>query len=157
MPVFSKDTLKNLINPPLIAFFGSILLVLLGLPLPGAVLKAAEYLGAIVTPLSTVFIGTVLAGIALKDIRIDRGQIAVVVVRFLLSPGIVYLLAMLIPIGQVTRDAFLVQASMPVMTQVSIIAAMYGADAQYATVGTTLTTVLSLGMLPLLAAILPYI
>ncbi len=154
---FSKESLKNLVNPPLIAFFSSVIVVLIGIPLPRAILDACEYVGSIVTPLSMMFIGTVLAGIALKNLKIDRGQIAVIVSRFVLSPLFVYLLAFVFPIARITRDAFLVQAAMPVMTQVSIVASLYGADAEYATVGTTVTTVLSLAVLPLLAMLLPVI
>jgi predicted permease len=156
-PFFSKQSLKNLASPPLVTFAVSVLIVLIGLPLPTALFSACDYVGSLVTPLSMLFVGMVLAGIRLKGLKIDRGQLAVIVGRFVLSPVFVYLLAIAFPLAAITRDAFLVQATMPVMTQVSITAGMYGADTEYATVGTTITTVLTLLVLPLLAAVLPLI
>ena len=47
------------------------------------------------------------------------------------------------------KEVFFVQASMPVMTQTPILAEAYGADAEYAGIGTSLTTVLSLATIPL--------
>lgn len=156
-PILSMQTLKNLASPPLITFAVSVLIVLIGIPLPKALLDACDYVGALVTPLSMMFIGTILADIRLKSMKLDAGLIAVVIGRFVLSPLFVYLLVFIFPLETLTRDAFLVQAAMPVMTQVSIIAASYGVDAEYATVGTTITTLLSLAVLPLLAMILPVI
>lgn len=156
-PLFSKATLKNLFSVPLTTFLISVVIVLLGFQLPKPILDACKYLGNIVTPLSMLFIGTVLAGIQFRNLKIDRGQIAVVVCRFVLSPLLVWAISLLIPLGTTTRDVFLVQASMPVMTQVSLLSATYGGDVEYATVGTTLTTLLSLVMIPVMAILLPYI
>jgi len=157
MAFFTRDTLKNLASPPLIAFFSSVLLVLIGIPMPKALLDACDYVGAMVTPLSMMFIGTILARIRFKELKLDAGLVAVILGRFALSPLFIYLLVMVFPIAHMTRDAFLVQAAMPVMTQVSIVASTYGTDAEYATVGTTITTVLSLAVLPALALLLPLI
>jgi predicted permease len=47
------------------------------------------------------------------------------------------------------KQVFFVQAAMPAMTQTPILAEAYGADSEYAGIGTSLSTVLSLLMIPL--------
>lgn len=156
-PLFSMQTLKGLSSPPLIAFFSSVLLVMLGISIPKPLLEACRYMGGIVTPVSMLFIGTVLGGISLKNLRIDRAQIAVTASRFLLAPLLVFLLSRVITVDILTRDVFIMQAIMPVMTQTSIVADMYGGDVEFATVGTAFTTMLCLLVIPLAAIALPFL
>jgi predicted permease len=47
------------------------------------------------------------------------------------------------------KKVFVIQAAMPVMTNVAIVARFYGADHEYATVMTLVTTILSLVFIPI--------
>lgn len=158
-PFFSLATLKSFANPPLIAFVLAVLLLMIGIPVPKPILEACRYMSNIVTPVSMLFIGTVLAGIEFRRLKPDKAQVAVILSRFLLAPALVFLLAWIlpIPIPQLTRNVFMMQAIMPVMTQTSIVAEMSGADVEFATVGTTLTTLLSLLVIPLASIALAFL
>jgi predicted permease len=46
------------------------------------------------------------------------------------------------------KQVFFIQAGMPAMTQTPILAEAYGADAEYAGLGTSLTTVMSMLTIP---------
>ncbi len=54
----------------------------------------------------------------------------------------------MIPVPELMRKVFIIEAAMPVMTQVSIAARAYKADANYVAVMTALTTVISLFTIP---------
>lgn len=137
---------------PLIAFLVCAVLIYLRIPLPEFVLDAAGYVGNMVTPLSLIYTGAVL----MRMIRMGRFQwhwdyIVVVLGRFFLAPAAILGISLLFPtIPMLMRSALIVQASMPVMANIAIVAGSEGADSGYAAGGMVLTTILTAAFLPLL-------
>lgn len=137
---------------PLIAFLVCAVLIYLRIPLPEFVLDAAGYVGNMVTPLSLIYTGAVL----MRMIRMGRFQwhwdyIVVVLGRFFLAPAAILGISLLFPtIPTLMRSALIVQASMPVMANIAIVAGSEGADSGYAAGGMVLTTILTAAFLPLL-------
>jgi len=151
------DNLKRMINLPLVTLVLSIALILAGLRLPKFIMDGAQYIGSMVTPLSMLFIGAMLSESLKKRLRWMRGYGAVLAVRFLLSPLIAVLLSGWIGLEPLFRQAFFLQAGMPAMTQIAIVAHAYGADGEYASGGTALTTFFLLPFIPLYALALTYL
>ena len=137
---------------PLIAFLVCAVLIYLRIPLPEFVLDAAGYVGNMVTPLSLIYTGAVL----MRMIRMGRFQwhwdyIVVVLGRFFLAPAAILGISLLFPtIPMLMRSALIVQASMPVMANIAIVAGSEGADSGYAAGGMVLSTILTAAFLPLL-------
>jgi predicted permease len=150
-PVSAAAALKRLINAPLATLFASFILVLLGVRLPDFVLSAAETIGDTVTPLSMMFIGSMLYGVTRAGIRWEKGFGALLGMRFLAAPLI--MLAVCAPLGVtgLTLQAYFLQAGMSAMTQVAIISHGFGADSEYASLGVALTTVALMLALPVYA------
>jgi malate permease and related proteins len=146
---FSLESLKRIFSPPLSAFLASVALILLGLRLPKVVLDFCKTLGSMTTPLSMLFIGIVISRVEWKKIRLDRDLLVVLLGRFFVAPCLLVLLARPTSLPLLMKQVFFVQAAMPAMTQTPIIASAYGAEAEYAGLGTALSTVLSLATLPL--------
>lgn len=150
---------KNLLSVPLIAFFVCAALVMAGVSLPKFVMDAAGYVGDLVTPLSMLYIGLLIMRMVEggRLLRWHRGYAWMLIGRFVLSPLLLVAFSMLIPIPAAMRNVLLVQAAMPVMTQISIVAAECGSDAEYAAGGTALSTLLSLLAIPAYMALIPFL
>ncbi len=161
---FSLKTLRRIMTPPLIMFLLCVVLILLDVPtvLPTGVqrllfqplMSMAGYVGALVTPISLFFIGGMLCRMLATGIRWEKGYSALIAARFLLCPVLVLGLSVLAGgLMPLWRSAYIVQASMPAQSSCAIVAHSYGADAEYATGGITITTLLSVITIPLFAVL----
>lgn len=155
---FTRASLKNLLPMPLIVFVGCVALVLLGLNLPGFVLDAARYVGDLVTPLSLLFTGLILMRMFREGrFRWRRGYAMILFGRFLAAPLLLLLTSRFIAMPELMRNALLVQATMPVMSQTPIVAGECGSDEEYAAGGIALTTLCSLVSIPAYMALIQYL
>ena len=95
-----------------------------------------------------LFIGIVISRVEWRKIRLDWDVLLVLAGRFLVSPLILILVVRRLDLPFLMKEVFLVQATMPAMTQTPILAESLGADAEYAGIGVSITTVLSLVSIP---------
>lgn len=146
--IFSMKTMKRIFSPPLLGFLAGLLLVILEIQLPVFIMDSCKYIGNLTTPLSLLFIGITFSTINIKDIRFDKDMAALILGRFVISPLVVYALALAIPIPSLMTKVFIIQSAMPVITQSAITAKAYDVDYRYATVMVTVTTVLSVLFIP---------
>jgi len=152
--ILSLKSLKSILSPPLLGFIVGIILVLLNIKLPQFIMDTCKYLGNLTTPLSLLFIGITFKSINLKDVKFDTSMLVILVGRFILSPLAVFLLSFFIHIPSLMLKVFIIQASMPIMAQTSIISKEYNADYKYATVMVTISTVISLIVIPIYMVLL---
>ena len=114
-------------------FLTGVVLVLLDIPLPHFVLTACRYVGNMATPMALMVIGIQMSHIPLSSIHWDRDLIGAMAGRFILSPLCLYLLLPFIPVSPMSAKVFLLQAGMPAMTNMTILATSVGADSDYST------------------------
>ena len=145
----SASGLKRILSPPLVAFFAAVLMILIGIRLPAPIMDFCKYLGSLTTPLSMIFIGIVIARVEWGRLRFQADIVFIVLWRFLVIPACVYFMVRGLDFPRLEKQVFIIQASMPAMTQTPILAESLGADAEYAGIGVSITTVLSLLTIPL--------
>lgn len=138
--LFSINSFKKILSPPLLGYLFGMLLLLLNIHLPQALMDSCKYLGNLTTPLSMIFIGITICSVPVKDFKVNKEMIGVLIGRFLVSPMLVVLLSIFFPMPKLMRDVFIVQAAMPVMTNSAIISKSIGADHKYAAVMITIST-----------------
>lgn len=155
--VFSLETLKNVITPPIITFIFTVTLILFGIKLPKFFLSACTYVGNLTTPLSIFFMGITLTRLDRKSIRFTRETILVILGRFIFAPVVMFLLIGPLSFPILMKKVFILEAAMPVMTQAAIVAEAYGGDFKEATVLCTLTTAISLIVIPIYMVLFSYI
>jgi predicted permease len=165
--ISAKEILKKLAIPPIIAIIVMFGVVLLQIPLPDFVVNTAGYLSDLTTPLSLIFMGSVIYEAGLRDLGFDKNIASVLFGRFLLIPGLVFLLSQLAiilfsPGGTTTelalmRNVFAIQAGLPVMTQTVILSRLYGADVKFATKSFIWTTLVSVITIPAYMLLFQYI
>ena len=143
-----SNPLKRVATPPLVAWFVSILLVLVGAKPPAVLLTAAGYLGAMVTPLSMLFIGCTLYSMCSHGLRWQKGYGVVLLTRVVLGPLICLPMCRMLGISGNMLGVFFVLSGMPSQTQTCLWAQENGSDAEYAAGAVTLSTLLSLVAIP---------
>ena len=144
----SLEGLKRILSPPLLGLMAAVALILLGVRLPRVALDFFKTLGSMTTPLSMIFIGIVISRVEWKRLRLERDLVLVMAGRFVVAPMILILLARYSGLPLLMKQVFLVQSMMPVMTQTPILVGAHGADAEYAGLATSLSTMLSLVVIP---------
>lgn len=155
--IFSIETLKRVVSPPLLGFIFALILLMLNLQLPKFILDTCKYFGNLTTPLSMLFIGITLTSVKFSEIRINKDVVALLMGRFLISPLVIFLFAMNSSIPLLMKKVFIIQAAMPVMTNTAIVSKKYGADYKFATIMTVLTTVLSILFIPIYMVLMQYL
>lgn len=148
--VFRMTTLRKLLSAPMLAFFVSVVLILLDASLPGFLMSSARYLGNMTTPLAVILIGITLYGIDLKKIRLDKDILCVMAGRFIISPLSILLVAWFIPIPQLMLKVFIIQSALPAMVQTVVLSSFYKTDTEYATIVISVTTLASVITIPVL-------
>jgi len=101
-----------------------------------------------------LFIGMVIYGTELRNIKFSWDMAALLIGRFIVSPLAIILVAEFLPIPELTRNVFVIQAAMPAMTQTTILARIYEADPEYAAVMTSLTTLTAMLAIPIYMVLL---
>lgn len=149
----SIEGLGRILSPPLLGLLTAIILIMLQVRLPRTALDFFKTLGSMTTPLSMLFIGIVIARVDWRGFRLERDVVLVIIGRFLVAPLILIVMVRGTNLPLLMKQVFLVQSMMPVMTQTPILVGAHGADAEYAGIATSLSTVLSLAIIPLCMAL----
>ncbi len=148
-----KQTLKKIFSPPLLGFMIGVLIVLWRIKLPSFLMDDFSYIGGLTVPLSMLFIGISMANAGLSSMRFDRDSIGILLGRFIFAPVLMTLMLIPMSIPVEMKQVFILQSAMPVMTNAPVVSKLYGADADYAAVMVTETTLLSLIVIPILMVV----
>lgn len=141
-------------KPPILMVIFSVLLLVLGLRPPEPVMKFAGYVSGSVSPLALIYCGFIVYEVGLKNLRFLRGLPTMLVLRLVLSPVICLSCCTLFGMTGLPLRVFVVESALPVVSQVTVMAGAFGADEQYAAVGSCLSILGSFITIPILMLIL---
>ena len=152
----SKFDWKKLLPAPLVGFLVALLVLILRIPIPDFATNTLTYVGNIVTPLSLIYIGIVLAKAGLNTIAFDKDTIVTLVGRFILAPLIMLLvLKFFAPnMAAVEFKTFMIQSATPALAVLPILANQGKGDVEFSTNVVTLSTVLFIVVIPILQTLL---
>ncbi len=148
VPLFSKQSLRQLLSAPLLGFLLGVSMVLLGVSLPGPVLQACAYMGSCTSPLAMLFIGIAMSKAGWREIKVDWQLVLAMLGRFLVCPLILMAMLPHFNLEPLMGQVFLILAAMPTMANTSIVTKYYGGDYQYAAMLTVVSTLLAAGVIP---------
>ena len=143
-----KEMLLKLRTPPLMGFAAGVILLLANVPIPHFAMAAMKYVGGMATPMALMVIGIQMSQIPLSSIHFDKDLVGAMAGRFLLAPLCLFLLLPVIPVSEMSSKVFLMQAGMPAMTNMTILATAVGADAEYSTTVNCVSLVLGVFFVP---------
>lgn len=151
----AKFNWKKLLPAPLVGFLIALVFLILRLPVPDFATNTLNYIGNLVTPLSLLYIGIVLAKAGLNTIRFDKDTIITLAGRFLLAPAIMFLLLKFFATSMVTTEfkTFIVQSATPALAVLPILADQGNGDVEFSTNIVTLSTILFIVVVPILVTL----
>ena len=152
--VLSLATVKRVFSPPLCGFLLAIVLILLDLRLPDAFMTAAKYMGGITSPLALIFIGIMIYRIGIRNIRITKDLALVLLGRFVICPTVCLAFTFMLPLSDLFAKVYVIQAALPCITQIAVLAKFHHADVKFATTAVASTTLFSAVTLPIWMMIL---
>ena len=127
-----------------------IVLIVLNIHLPSFLSSSFTYLGGLTIPLSMLFIGVSVYDAGLRNMRFQKDNLGVLLGRFVFAPSLMALLVMPSSMPLIMKQVFILQSCMPVMTNAPVVAKLYDADADFASIMVTESTLLSLIMVPVM-------
>ncbi|WP_439425224.1 AEC family transporter [Oenococcus alcoholitolerans] len=143
---------KKLLPMPLVGFLISLVFLLLAIPVPTWILNTFSMVGGIVTPMSLIYIGIVLADAGLKSIHFDRDSILALLGRFVFAPivmiAILHLFAGQMP--HLESATLIIQSAAPGLAVLPILVGQSHGDVEYSTNVVTSSTVLFIIVVPIL-------
>ena len=145
-----KTSLKKVFSPPLMGFLLGLVLVMLQIKLPAFLASDLQYLGNLTTPLSMIFIGLSVSHVGVKQLVLGKEQLLILLGRFLDAPLLMATIVYWVPLPSLMKQVFIIQSAMPVMTNAPVVARLYGADSNYASVMVTETTLATMVVIPIL-------
>lgn len=154
-----KMNLKQILSPPILGLLAAIPVLLLGLHLPKPITGSLSYLGTLVTPLSLLYIGIVLSEAGLKSVRFDKDTIVALLGKFVLSPCLMAAALLLagsfgIALPSLLKNTMIVQAAVPALTVLPILAGDADGDVEYATNVVVTSTILFVIVIPIVMTFL---
>ncbi|SQF39794.1 malate permease [Streptococcus ferus] len=152
----AKFSWKKLFPAPLVGFLVALVFLVLRLPVPDFATNTLTYIGNLVTPLSLLYIGIVLAKAGLNTIRFDIDTIVTLVGRFIVAPATMYLLLKFAAAGMETTEfkTFVVQSAAPALAVLPILADQGDGDVEFSTNVVTLSTILFIIVVPIVVTLL---
>lgn len=124
-----------------------------GAYLPDVVTSAVGFSAGMNTPIAMMVLGVYLAQTNLRSMVTDPGLYGLSLLRIVVIPTLTLAVFLLLPFDTTLRMAVFVAAAAPVGANVAIYAQLHGLDYQYACKTVTLTTLLSVILLPLMVAL----
>lgn len=142
------------LNPNIIAVLLGMILFLLSVQLPEIITDSVSYVGAATTPLSLICIGFMLSRANLLKILKKWRLILTALIQLILGPALTYgLLTLLNFPAEVIEVCTLIQA-LPTATSLGLFAVKYGGDEDEASELVAISTLLSVGTMPLMIFLL---
>ncbi|MGE9895884.1 AEC family transporter [Anaerovoracaceae bacterium SGI.195] len=144
---------RRLLPAPMVGFFAGVVVLAIGIKLPDFIGTTLDYLAAMVSPLSLIYIGLMLRKVGIKHLRIGWDVFMVILGRFLILPAITVLLLLIGPsligdLDPMMKDTLVLQAFAPTLSVLPILANESGTDVKYATTVITSTTFLFALIIP---------
>lgn len=153
---------RKLLPAPLIGFLVALVFLLLAIPVPAWINSTLSMVGGIVTPMSLIYIGIVLADAGLASIHFDGDTIWALLGRFIIAPALMILMLVIGKSGgaqvpSLESSTLIIQAAAPGLAVLPILAGQSHGDVEYATNVVTTSTVLFVIVVPILMQLVQFI
>ncbi|MCF6515289.1 AEC family transporter [Lactobacillus sp. S2-2] len=166
----SKDSAgfnwKKLLPAPLIGFIVALVWIAFNIPTTfiesdkfPMLGKTFEMVGSLVTPLSLIYIGIILADAGLKSIHFDRDSVLALLGRFVIAPALMIGILVLFANGgagvpSIEASTFIIQAAAPGLAVLPMLVGRSNGDVDYANNVVITSTVLFVIVVPILMQVI---
>jgi len=153
-----SEVWRNMLNPNTVAFFAGLLLMFFHVNIPDLVFEPLHGLGKSTIYLSMLYIGAMLVQTRVRGIFSKPHVFLLTLNKLLLVPLVLAITVNLLTwwlfpgFGEIARKVVLLEASMPAMATIVVMAHKFGSDDALATENVFVTTILSMVSIPMVYA-----
>ncbi|WP_391117647.1 AEC family transporter [Psychrobacillus sp. L3] len=146
---FSIQTFKSMINIPIIAIIGGLVISYVQFKPPTLIIDLVDQLSKLAAPLAMFYIGILVMTLQRSKVKSSRTKIWLpITTKLLILPGIVALIILYIKLPLSIVQVILIQSMMPTLTLASILFAKYYADEDIGAITTVVSTLVALLTIP---------
>lgn len=138
-----------LLNPNILAVLLGLTTFLFSIKISGPFYSGLEMIGGMTAPLSMLVIGSILAGVRIKEVFSGFALYYGAFIRLLAIPGLTLLITDLCNLAPILQGVCVLSAAAPAATVTAIFAERHNGDSPFASRIVFFSTVLSLFTLPL--------
>jgi predicted permease len=149
-----KETLKSMLNLPIIAALAGIALLLLNIRLPAVANDMLFLLGSMMAPLAMLIVGAQLAGSHARSVFSEKKYYWVAALRLIAIPGALYVLLTLLHAPPILTAVVVLTAALPSAALTVVFAEEYGKNTKLAAEIVFITTLFSIITLPLVLTLM---
>jgi len=146
--------MKVFLNPGIASVFIGFAMFLTSTKLPAPVYEAFTMVGNTTTPLSMIFVGSILADMEAKQIFTNKHVFVGSMVRLILLPMIVLVILKLFHLDNIMMGIPVIITAMPVAANCAIFASKYGNDYHMGSQAVFISTLISMLTIPLIVTLL---
>lgn len=144
-----QQSLHKVIRMPLAyAALLGIILQLIGATVPNAIMEGVGLAADASIPTVMLVLGMQLAVISKKKVAY-RYVSAVTIIRMIISPVIAAIIVYFMPINDLIKTVFIIQAAMPTAANTTLLALQFGTEPDLVSFTTLVTTLISIVSIPL--------
>ncbi len=153
---FGRLLLKVLLSPPVIGVSIGLVLVLLDVHLPSFASSFIRHLSSVVTPLAIMMTGFIIYELGLKSLVMDKATALLMLMRFVLAPGIFFIIFKILGMEGLGPQTTMIVAAMPAPTMAVVLGSQYGGEEgeRFASQGVVWTTLAMFIVTPLLRVLI---
>lgn len=149
---FIKDIFTK---PPIIGLILGYAMLWFNFRPPELFMSLTKYMSQTVTPLALLYSGYIMYELGLKNVRMEKGMPAMLILRLIVSPILCFAFCVLFRVEGLARNVFIIESALPVVTQITVMAGNYHADDQYSAAGSVLSTLGIFITIPIIMVLLP--
>lgn len=149
-----RFSLRQMVSPATAAAILALILTLTRLRPPAVVGEALSFVGDLTPALSLLFVGSLLAGLPLKQLFASPRLWAFTAVRLLVMPAALLPILRSLGTGGLILNVVVVEMGMPVAANGSLLCMEHGGDAECMAQVTFVSTLASILTIPIIAAFL---
>ena len=140
---------KIFLNAGMISSVLGIVVFLAGIKLPGVLYDSSKLVGDMTFPLSMVIIGSLVSDVKLKDMFLSAKNYYYVFIKLIFVPLLVGAVCYTLRLPRIVVYVGTILNAMPSAANVAIFAETYGANSKLAATNVGLSTLFSIGTIPL--------
>jgi len=149
-----RVTLKYLCTPALVSSAISLLIVLVRIQTPALLGEMVDFVGDLTVPLSLLILGSILAGMPVKQVFSMPRMWLFALIRLLVMPIVLLMLLRPLELGAMVYGVAVIEMAMPVAINGVMLSMEYDGDSGCMAQAIFLTTMLSIVTIPLVAMLL---
>ena len=150
-------SLINILNSGIISAILGIIIYFLKLPIPNIIENYLMLLGEITIPLSLLLMGASLVKVPISKIFTNKKLIIFCLVKLLILPIVFYLIFSLFLTNKFYLDLIAISTALPAGSMIIMFSLKYDKEVSISSLGVVLTTIFSIGTLPIVVYLLNFL